>query len=235
MTVEEKQKRCDIHYHEFLPVVNTLYTSHIQHSKFWVLTFQNTPPHFKTLIFFPEPKSDLFKIPPWKLKFRQILALWVFTFQNTSSPPKNWNWGKCLHFGFWLSRTPPTHPKFQNSNFLCWAQIWPFPECAPPCFSGSWSIWRLIAVSAKDTISLKCWWLMVFLHCMVSGPGQVQGKFELVWEINRDQDPLFPIVPDQFSVLVLDLSPCSVNKPPMSTFSLVFWWIKFHWHSHGPL
>ena len=79
--------------------------------------FQNTPPpppptKFKTLIFFPESKSDLTQNPPPPLKFRQILALWVFTFQNNPPPP-------------------------------------------PPPVCGSWSMWRLIAVSPKDTISFN--------------------------------------------------------------------------------
>ena len=86
-----------------------------------------TPKNLKTLIVFPESKSDLFRNtplpcalppppsppPPGKLKFRQILALWVLTFQNT--PPL-----KFLKFE-------------NNSNFLSWVQIWPFPEHpAPP-------------------------------------------------------------------------------------------------------
>ena len=55
------------------------------------LTFQlqNTPP------------------PPRKLKFRQILALWLFSCR-IPPPPQNWNLGRSWHFViFQLQNTPP--------------------------------------------------------------------------------------------------------------------------------
>ena len=74
-----------------------------------------------------------------QLKFGQILALWVLTFQNTPPPQieiwtdlgtlgfdfpehppplKNWNLDRSWHFEFWLSRTLP-----ENWN---WARSWHF-------------------------------------------------------------------------------------------------------------
>ena len=64
--------------------------------------------------------------PPRKLKFRQILDFGIWLTQNTPSP--NWNLGRSWHFEFWLPEPPPPHP------------------------SVGWSMWRLIAVSPKDSI-----------------------------------------------------------------------------------
>ena len=66
------------------------------------------PPKLESLIFIPEPKSDLT--------------------QNTHPPPK-----------------------IENSNFLSGVQIWSYPP--PP--SGGWSMWGLMVVSPKDTISFQ--------------------------------------------------------------------------------
>ena len=87
------------------------------HFEFWLL--QNTP----------SPK----------LKFRQILALWVSTTTEHPIPlpsllPENWNLGRSRHFEFWQLQNPPPHYYYRQG-----------------C---SWSMWRLIAVSPKDTISL---------------------------------------------------------------------------------
>ena len=103
--------------------------------------------------------------PRKKLKFRQILALWVLTFQippppqlrswqfgfwlsRTPPPLENWNLGRSWHFGFWLSRSPPPPQKLKFRQFLAILGF-DFPEHPP---SGGCSMWRLIAVSPKDTI-----------------------------------------------------------------------------------
>ena len=69
-----------------------------QKTLFWNL-LQNTPP------------------PPWKLKFRQILALWVLTFQNTPPPVQWWleyvETNRCIPQGYYLVPlviTTPTSP-----------------------------------------------------------------------------------------------------------------------------
>ena len=45
--------------------------------------------------------------PPWKLKFRQILALWLFSFRITPPLPGNWNLGRSWHFDYSVSEYPP--------------------------------------------------------------------------------------------------------------------------------
>ena len=47
---------------------------------------------------------------PRKLKFRQILALWLSSFR-IPPPPKNWNLGRSWHFDFSVSDYPPPQPK----------------------------------------------------------------------------------------------------------------------------
>ena len=102
----------------------------------WVLTWQSTPPPPGNLnlgkswnfefwlgrVPPPPPPPEnwnlgkswnfefwLGRVPPWKLKFRQILELWVLTWQSTS-PPENWNLGRSWNFEFWLGRVPPPLP-----------------------------------------------------------------------------------------------------------------------------
>ena len=97
---------------------------------FKTFQFQNTPPkknwnlgrswHFKTFQFqntAPPPPRKLkfgqilplwlfsFRIPPWKLKFGQILALWLFSFRIPPAPP-NWNLGRFWHFKTSVSEYP---------------------------------------------------------------------------------------------------------------------------------
>ena len=54
------------------------------------------------------PTLRTVEYPPhlWKLKFRQILELWVLTWQST--PPPNLNLGRSWNFEFWLGRVPPS-------------------------------------------------------------------------------------------------------------------------------
>ena len=69
--------------------------------------------------------------PPKKLKFGQKLALWVLTTQEYPPPPQNWNLARSWHFEFWQPKnTPPT----------------------PTQSVAVGSVWRLIAVSPKDTV-----------------------------------------------------------------------------------
>ena len=51
-------------------------------------------------------------------------------------PPEDWNSGKSWHFEFWLPKNPPPPP--------------PEKGC-------TWSLWKLIAVSPKDTVSFLLW------------------------------------------------------------------------------
>ena len=64
---------------------------------------------------------------PQKWKVGQNLALWVLTTQD-NPPPPNEKLARTWHFEFWLPKNPPRK-------------------------SCSWSVWRLITVSPKDTIS----------------------------------------------------------------------------------
>ena len=150
------------------------------HFGFWL--FRSPPSYnFKTLIFFFESKSDLFQITP--PPNGNLARSWHFGFWLPRTLPPPLKFRQILVFGFWLSRSSP--PQFQNSNILSWVQIWPFPDhppsknwnlgrswhfgfwlSRPPPMSGSWSMWRLIAVSPKDTIS--------FLKLL---PGQFMGTF----------------------------------------------------------
>ena len=79
----------------------------------WNLSLPRKPPppwKWKTLIFFPEFKSELTQnTPPWKWK-----ALTFFP-EFKSELTQN---------------TPPQ--KMKNSNFLSWVQIWAYPEYTPP-------------------------------------------------------------------------------------------------------
>ena len=46
--------------------------------------------------------------PPRKLKFRQILGLWVFSVTEYPPPPENWNLGRSWDFEYFqLQNTPP--------------------------------------------------------------------------------------------------------------------------------
>ena len=70
--------------------------------------------------------------PPPKLKFRQILALWVLTWQSTPPPPENWNLGRSWHFEFWLGRVPPPPKNWNlgrswNFRVLTWQSTPPPP------------------------------------------------------------------------------------------------------------
>ena len=69
-------------------------------------------------------------IPPWKLKFRQILALWVLTTPEYPLPPKKLKFRQILgHFEFWLLlNTPPPPPPPPNPG------------------GGSFRMWRLIFI-----------------------------------------------------------------------------------------
>ena len=69
---------------------------------------------------------------PWKLKFRQILALWVLTTPEYLPPPRNWNLSRSWHFEFWLLQSTPLPPQRKQGDRM----------------------WRLISVSPVDTISL---------------------------------------------------------------------------------
>ena len=91
---------------------------------------------------------------------------------RTSPPPHKINLS--LWVQIWpIQEHPP--PRNWNSNFFLWVQIWPIPEHPPPQIETltfppefksdlfqntpppyehgfSWSMWRLTAVSPKDTI-----------------------------------------------------------------------------------
>ena len=77
--------------------------------------------------------------PPQILKFRQILALWVLTWQNQNPTPPlkfrqigtlsfdlaDWNLGRSWHFGFWLGRTrTPPHPQNWNLGRSWYFEFW---------------------------------------------------------------------------------------------------------------
>ena len=72
---------------------------------------------------------------------------------GSEHPPPHWNLGRSWHFGFWLltfqntSSPPQKKLKFRHTMAF-WALT--FQNTTP--FSGGWSMWRLMAVSPKDTI-----------------------------------------------------------------------------------
>ena len=80
-----------------------------------------------------ESPSPSFRIPPPQMKFRQILAVFSFQFQNTQpSPPplEKWNLGRSWHFKtfqFSVSEYPPTTsaPPPRNTNNQR-VQVWEF-------------------------------------------------------------------------------------------------------------
>ena len=111
--------------------VNSKFLSKFSRAPVSGISDQSTPPpphenwnlgrswHFEYLQFWlPE-----FPPPLWKLKFRQILALWVFSVLTSRVPPtspsENWNLGRSWHFEYfqlWLQSThPPPRPKIEIS------------------------------------------------------------------------------------------------------------------------
>ena len=52
--------------------------------------------------------QDSFRTPPPKLKFSQILGLWVFSITEYPHPPENWNLARSWDFEYFqLQNTPP--------------------------------------------------------------------------------------------------------------------------------
>ena len=89
-------------------------------------------------------------LPHWKLQFRQILALSVLT---TTEHPPNWNicrsWN--LEFEFWLLQNTPLPWKLKLQQFYA---LWVLTTTEhPPPYYCICILWRLIAVSPKDTFS----------------------------------------------------------------------------------
>ena len=87
--------------------------------------------------------------PSQKWKFSQILALWVFTFKNTPPPLKMEIWPDLGTLGFHNSRTPPPH-----GNLARFLALWgfTFQNTPPPSRKWKssqilelWSIWRLLS------------------------------------------------------------------------------------------
>ena len=75
-------------------------------------------------------------------------------------------------------------------------------------------------IGLPQSLFPACNILMVYSHCAGTGTGMVQGPngqhheemLTLVRDINKNQDPLFPIVPVPFPVPIPVPFPCRVNE-----------------------
>ena len=88
--------------------------------------------------------------PSWKLKCKQILALWLLTSRTPPSPsslPRKLKFRQILVLWDLTPRTLPIILKFRQM-----LAVFLTSRTHPPHPSVGWSMWRLITVSPKDNI-----------------------------------------------------------------------------------